>query len=98
MTIQNIVENLRNTIHKKEMLLTTYQNPSIKCYPKGVKEGMELQLSTNIEELKSILQDIEQDTTYSKMRSLLLRWLNDTMTAEDVRLLEQETIGVLKDD
>lgn len=40
----------------------------------------------------------KQDTAYATMRSLLIRWLNDTMTAEDVRLLEQDTIGVLKDD
>jgi hypothetical protein len=44
----------------KELLLDTYQNPSVNPYPKGFKEMMIQMLGINIGELRRILQDVEQ--------------------------------------
>lgn len=60
MNIQTVANNLRKTIAGKEMMLTTLQNPSVKAYPKIVKESMVHMLETNIDELKRILQDVKQ--------------------------------------
>ena len=60
MNIQTVAQNLRNTIAGKEMLLDTYKNPSVNPYPKFVKEAMIDFLEVNIDELKSILADVEQ--------------------------------------
>ena len=59
MNIETLAQNLRNTIAGKEMLLITYQNPSVNPYPKGVKETMIQMLEVNIAELKRMLQDVE---------------------------------------
>jgi hypothetical protein len=59
MNIQTVKTNLEQTIAGKEMLLITYQNPSVNPYPKGVKETMIQMLEINIAELKRILQDVE---------------------------------------
>jgi hypothetical protein len=58
MKIQTVASNLRNTIAGKEMLLETYQNPSILTKP--IRETMAHMLEVNINELKRILQDVEQ--------------------------------------
>jgi hypothetical protein len=58
MNIQTVAENLRNTIAGKEMLLETYKNPSVLTKP--IRETMAHMLEINIDELKRILQDIEQ--------------------------------------
>jgi hypothetical protein len=58
MNIQTVAENLRNTIAGKEMLLETYKNPSV--LTKSIRETMTHMLKINIDELKRILQDIEQ--------------------------------------
>jgi hypothetical protein len=58
MNIQTVAENLRNTIAGKEMLLETYKNPSILTKP--IRETMAHMLEININELKRILQDVEQ--------------------------------------
>ena len=60
MNISTIVQNLRNTIAGKEMLLDTYKNPSVNPYPKFVKEAMIDFLEVNIDELKHILADVEK--------------------------------------
>lgn len=60
MNIETLAQNLRNMIFAKEMLLITYQDPSINPYPKGVKETMIQMLEVNITELKRLLQDVEQ--------------------------------------
>lgn len=60
MNIETVAANLRKTIAGKEMMLTTYENPSVNPYPKFVKETMIQMLTTNIAELKRILQDVEQ--------------------------------------
>ena len=60
MNIQTVINNLRHTIAGKEMLLATYENPSINPYPPMVKATMVHMLETNITELKRILQDVEQ--------------------------------------
>jgi hypothetical protein len=60
MNIQTVKTNLEQTIAGKEMLLITYQNPSVNPYPKGVKETMIQMLEINIAELNRILQDVEQ--------------------------------------
>jgi len=58
MNIQTVAENLRNTIAGKEMLLDTYKNPGILTKP--IRETMAHMLEVNIDELKRILQDVEQ--------------------------------------
>ena len=58
MNIQTVATNLRNTIAGKEMLLETYKNPSILTKP--IRETMTHMLEININELKRILQDVEQ--------------------------------------
>jgi hypothetical protein len=58
MNIQTVAENLRNTIAGKEMLLETYKNPSILTKP--IRETMAHMLKVNIDELKRILEDVEQ--------------------------------------
>jgi hypothetical protein len=58
MNIQTVAQNLRNTIAGKEMLLETYKNPSILTKP--IRETMAHMLEINIDELKRILQDVEQ--------------------------------------
>jgi hypothetical protein len=58
MNIQTVATNLRATIAGKEMLLETYKNPSILTKP--IRETMAHMLEININELKRILQDIEQ--------------------------------------
>ena len=60
MNLQTVITNLRNTIAGKEMLLDSYKNPSVNPYPKFVKEAMIDFLEVNIDELKRILQDVEQ--------------------------------------
>ena len=58
MNIQTVAENLRNTIAGKEMLLETYKNPSV--LTKSIRETMTHMLEVNIDELKRVLQDVEQ--------------------------------------
>jgi hypothetical protein len=58
MNIQTVADNLRKTIAGKEMLLETYKNPSILTKP--IRETMAHMLEVNIDELKRILQDVEQ--------------------------------------
>jgi lantibiotic modifying enzyme len=58
MNIQTVAENLRNTIAGKEMLLETYKNPSV--LTKQIRETMTHMLEININELKRILEDVEQ--------------------------------------
>ena len=58
MNIQTVAENLRVTIAGKEMLLETYKNPSV--LTKQIRETMTHMLEINIDELKRILQDVEQ--------------------------------------
>jgi hypothetical protein len=60
MNIATVARNIKNTISGKEMLLDTYQNPSVNPYPKFVKETMIQMVEINIAELKRILQDVEQ--------------------------------------
>lgn len=60
MNLQTVITNLKRTIAGKEMLLATYENPSVNPYPKFVKEAMIQFLETNIDELKRILQDLDQ--------------------------------------
>jgi hypothetical protein len=58
MNIETVAENLRNTIAGKEMLLVTYSNPSI--LTKKERETIIHMLTINIDELKRILEDVEQ--------------------------------------
>ncbi len=58
MNIQTVAENLRKTIAGKEMLLETYKNPSV--LTKQIRETMTHMLEININELKRILEDVEQ--------------------------------------
>ena len=58
MDIRTVAENLRNTIAGKEMLLVTYSNPSI--LTKKERETIIHMLTINIDELKRILEDVEQ--------------------------------------
>jgi ribosomal protein S24E len=58
MNIQTVAENLRNTIARKEMLLETYKNPSV--LTKSIRETITRMLEINIDELKRVLQDVEQ--------------------------------------
>jgi hypothetical protein len=51
MNIQTVAENLKNTIAGKEALLAEYESKNI------LLAGM---LRVNIDELKRILQDVEQ--------------------------------------
>lgn len=60
----SIIENLRNTIARKEMLLITYENPAVQPYPKIVKEAMIGYLKTNIQELGLILKDLEESNKW----------------------------------
>lgn len=60
MNIATVARNIKNTIAGKEILLDTYQNPSVNPYPTFVKETMIQMLEINIAELKQILQDVEQ--------------------------------------
>ena len=53
MNIQTVANNLKNTIAGKEMLLAEYENQSEKMVIAGM-------LRINIDELKRILQDVEQ--------------------------------------
>jgi hypothetical protein len=53
MNIQTVAENLKNTIAGKEMLLEEYRTQR----PHSVAREM---LQINIDELKRILQDVEQ--------------------------------------
>ena len=65
MNLQTVAANLRNTIAGKEQLLATYKDPSLFACHRLVKEAMIQFLETNIDELKRILQDVEQ-CTYSQ--------------------------------
>jgi lantibiotic modifying enzyme len=58
MNIQTVAENLKKTISGKEMLLETYKNPSV--LTKQIRETMTHMLEININELKRILEDVEQ--------------------------------------
>ena len=63
MNIQTVAQNLRKTIAGKEMLLESYKNPSVGR--KGVAGEAAMYatiqfLEANIDELKRILQDVEQ--------------------------------------
>jgi archaellum component FlaC len=58
MNIQTVANNLKRTIAGKEMLLETYKNPSVLTKP--IRETMTHMLEINIDELKRILQDVEQ--------------------------------------
>jgi hypothetical protein len=58
MDIRTVAENLRNTIAGKEMWLVTYSNPSI--LTKKERETIIHMLTINIDELKRILEDVEQ--------------------------------------
>jgi hypothetical protein len=58
MNIQTVKTNLEKTIAGKEMLLETYKNPSVLTKP--IRETMAHMLEINIDELRRILQDVEQ--------------------------------------
>ena len=58
MNIETVADNLRKTIAGKEMLLETYKNPSV--LTKQIRETMTHMLEININELKRILEDVEQ--------------------------------------
>ena len=62
MNIQTVAENLRNTIAGKEFLLEIYtEREQLGVYPKTLEyRGMCDMLEININELKRILQDVEQ--------------------------------------
>lgn len=63
MNIQTVANNLRNTIAGKEMLLETYKNPmglARSVLTKPIRETMTHMLEINIDELKRVLQDVEQ--------------------------------------
>ena len=68
MNIQTVATNLRNTIAGKEQLLKQHYN-TLEVYKRGAKEntGVEMAINAtvqfldiNIDELKRILQDVEQ--------------------------------------
>lgn len=68
MNIQTVADNLRNTIAGKEALLKQHYN-TLELYKRGAKEntGVEMAINAtiqfldiNIDELKRILQDVEQ--------------------------------------
>ena len=61
MNIQTVAQNLRNTIAGKEMMLATYENPSIGRHDVGSRMAMTATiefLKINIDELKRILDDL----------------------------------------
>ena len=69
MNIQTVADNLRNTIAGKEQMLTEYNATIYKNFLEGdvlitAKVTAEF-LKVNIDELKRILQDVEQ-CTYSQ--------------------------------
>jgi hypothetical protein len=59
MNIQTVADNLKRTIAGKEMLLVTYNNPSVNI-TEFVRDTLIQILEVNIDELKHILQDVEQ--------------------------------------
>ena len=63
MNLQTIITNLQNTIAGKEMLLVTYENPSVGRHDVGSRMAMTATiefLKVNIDELKRILADVEK--------------------------------------
>lgn len=60
MTLTKVRDNLRNTIAGKEKMLETYKDPSLFACHRLVKNTMIQFLETNIDELRRILQDVEQ--------------------------------------
>ena len=65
MNIQTVAENLRNTIAGKEKLLEEYKKASLIAVRNDTPDRVTIVamagfLSTNIDELKRILQDVEQ--------------------------------------
>jgi hypothetical protein len=63
MNIQTVADNLRRTIARKEMMLATYENPSVGRHSAGGQAAMTATvefLKINIDELKRVLQDVEQ--------------------------------------
>jgi hypothetical protein len=65
MNIQTVAENLRNTIAGKEALLEEYKKASLIAVRNDTPDRVTIGamagfLSTNIDELKRILKDVEQ--------------------------------------
>jgi hypothetical protein len=61
MNIQTVAENLKNTIAGKEELLTKWQEfHPVESSDRSHKATMVRMLEINIDELKRILQDVEQ--------------------------------------
>ena len=60
MNIRTVAENLRNTIAGKEKMLATYKDPNLFACHRLIKEVMIQYLEDNIDELRRILQDVEQ--------------------------------------
>ena len=61
MNIQTVAENLKNTIASKEELLTKWQEfHPVESSDRSHKATMVRMLEINIDELKRILQDVEQ--------------------------------------
>ncbi len=62
MNIQTVASNLRNTIAGKEFLLSKMQNGTESMDPvdRSVSKATQSFLKVNIDELKRILQDVEQ--------------------------------------
>ena len=64
MNIQTVAENLRNTIAGKEDLLAVFSKPENLAHLTDVekygREAVNAFLKVNIDELKRILQDVEQ--------------------------------------
>ncbi len=65
MNIYTVRENLRKTIAGKEALLAEYENQSEKMVIAGM-------LRLNIDELKRILQDVEQCCTQASEASWII--------------------------
>lgn len=62
MKLETVRDNLKRTIYGKEMLLETYENPSVGRHNAGSQMAMTATiefLKVNIDELKKILADIE---------------------------------------
>jgi hypothetical protein len=61
MNIQTVAQNLRNTIAGKEQLLTKWQEfHPVESSDRSHKATMVRMLEINIDELKRVLQDVEQ--------------------------------------
>ena len=57
--LDSVISNIKRTIVGKEMLLDTYESPSVNPYGPSVKETMIHFLKLNLVELNHILVDLE---------------------------------------